>query len=547
MKKIRTVPGLIPLIIMGLIPLYPLFFPGLPLTHDGQDHVARIANFYASLSDGNIIPRWAASLNWGYGHPILMFLYPLPSYMSSLFHLIGFNFVDSLKIVFGLTYILSGVFMYFWIRNIFGEKGGVIAGMLYMFAPYRFVDLFVRGAIGEHVAFLFVPLIFYFMYKISASARKNGAYNIGLALSVAGLILSHNAVTLMFLPLIGAYGIILLMYAENRKVLLSALCFFILLGIGLSAFFVLPAFLEGKYTLRDIVTRGGEYRDRFVTIVSLLSPAWSFGGSDSLSKQIGILQLIGVTGSFFVIKKLKKEKKWILTVLLASLIFSIFIMLPISDFIWRNVSILQKFQFPWRFLSVVVFCTAVLSASSVVLIKNRKSSFIFTAAVCFLAVLLNSPYYKVQGYLQKPENFYTGIYDSTTDTGESAPVWSIRFMEKRPKGYAEFINGSGSIKSQYRDTATRKYEILVESKEARIRENTLYFPNWVVVVNGKKQEIEFQDPQNRGLITYNLPNGKSTIIIKFEDTRLRVISNAVSAISIFMILGYVVIFRFIKK
>src|SRR5579885_1499639 len=94
------------LCIILLIPLADLFHPGLPLTHDGQDHVARIANFYQNLSEGNIVPRWAANLNWGYGHPILEFLYPLPSYIASFFHFAGMSFVNSVKAEFGLTFVL---------------------------------------------------------------------------------------------------------------------------------------------------------------------------------------------------------------------------------------------------------------------------------------------------------------------------------------------------------------------------------------------------------------------------------------------------------
>jgi len=154
-------------IILLMLPILSLIRPGLPDGHDTQDHVARIANFYQSLSEGNLVPRWAGNLNWGYGHPILMFLYPLPSYAASLFHYIGFSFVDSTKLVFGVSYIVSGLTMYLWMSSAFGKRAGFISALLYTFAPYRFVDLYVRGAIGEHVAFVFPPLIFFFLYKIA--------------------------------------------------------------------------------------------------------------------------------------------------------------------------------------------------------------------------------------------------------------------------------------------------------------------------------------------------------------------------------------------
>ena len=67
--------------------IFPFFSPGIPITHDGVDHTARIANFYQSLTDGNIVPRWGGNLNWGYGHPILIFLYHY-LHMSHLFFIV---------------------------------------------------------------------------------------------------------------------------------------------------------------------------------------------------------------------------------------------------------------------------------------------------------------------------------------------------------------------------------------------------------------------------------------------------------------------------
>ena len=65
------------LICLSLLPLIGLFPTGIPWTHDGKDHVVRIANFYQNLQEGNLVPRWGENLNWGYGHPVMMFLYPL--------------------------------------------------------------------------------------------------------------------------------------------------------------------------------------------------------------------------------------------------------------------------------------------------------------------------------------------------------------------------------------------------------------------------------------------------------------------------------------
>lgn len=97
--------------LLNSIIILPLFHTGLPVTDDGVGHVARIASFYQSLHEGHIIPRWAGNLNFGYGHPVLEFFYPLPSYIASFFHFVGFSFIESTKIVFGIGLIGSGICM----------------------------------------------------------------------------------------------------------------------------------------------------------------------------------------------------------------------------------------------------------------------------------------------------------------------------------------------------------------------------------------------------------------------------------------------------
>ncbi|MDP2649430.1 MAG: 6-pyruvoyl-tetrahydropterin synthase-related protein [bacterium] len=523
------------LILISLIPIVPLINPGLPITHDGQDHVARIANFYKSLSEGIIIPRWAGNLNWGFGHPILMFLYPLPSYTASLFHFLGFSLVDSVKIVFGLAFVSSGIAMYLWVKNFLGNTAGVVSAILYLFAPYRFVDLYVRGAIGEHVAFVFPPLILYFLLKLSK--KYSYWYVLGGSLSLAGLVLSHNAISIMFLPFIGLYLLYLIYNSQNRNLFILNSVFLILLGFGMSSFFLIPAYFEGKYTLRDIVT-GGEALQRFVNLKDLIYGPWNYGGTGRFSVQIGIVNWILVIGSLFVIRRFPgKEKKlpFLYLITFIYFIFSIFLMLKESEFIWKTFTTLQKFQFPWRFLSVSVFSTALLGGFFFYSIKNSRIQKILLLITIISVVILTKDYFRAKDYLNKPEAFYTGIYESTTDTGESSPRWSVRFMEKKPKDTIEVVEGQAKIRKLERTSTLHRYE--VESLySSRIKENTLYFPGWKVYVDGKEyQGLQFQDPNHRGLITFKLVNGKHLVDVVLEETKLRKLSDFISLVTLIFI------------
>ena len=139
--------------------------------------------------------------------------------------------------------------------------------------------------------------------------------------------------------------------------------------------------------------------------------------------------------------------------------------------------------------------------------------------------------WKPKGYSIKPESFYSGIYESTTDTGESSPIWSIRFMEHRPTAQMEIASGVVTITQGKRTTTVREYTI--DAKESsRLVENTLYFPGWKVYVDGIQTGVQYQDPAYRGLITFRVTEGVHAIRIVFEDTKLRWVADNLSLIAV---------------
>ncbi len=524
------------LLIISILPLLDLLHAGLPVTHDGQDHVARIANFYLSLTEGHVVPRWAGNLNWGYGHPILMFLYPLPSYIASLFHLIGFSFVDATKLVFAIAYIVSIFAMYVWGRAQFGTIPGFVAAVLYGFAPYRFVDLYVRGAIGEHVAFIWPPIIFFGLLRLARQKKFGG---VAVAVATAGLLLSHNAISLMVLPLIVLYGLYLSVFeAKKRIAFLVGGSWFIVLGFFMSSFFWIPAFFEGKYTLRDIVTKG-DLRDRFVAPLAFVYSSWNYGGGNELSKSLGVVQWIGIVASAILFWKIRKSAvRWMTGGTLIILFGSLFLMTAQSEFIWQRVTLLQKFQFPWRLLTISVIATSAIGAIVASVIPKRFGGIIVIFVTVVSGMTIFSMW-RAKEYSVRPEEFYTGIYESTTDTGESSPIWSVRFMERKPVAPIEIIDGQATITSRERSTTLHQYEITA-ARPTRIVDNTLYFPGWKVYIDGTDTLIEFQDPNYRGLMTFWMGVGKHMVEVRFSETKLRRTANLLSIVGVILLAGGII-------
>lgn len=345
----------------------------------------------------------------------------------------------------------------------------------------------------------------------------------------------------MFLPIIGLYCVHLFYKSKGKKTFITNAIFSLISGLLLSAFFWMPAFFEGKYTLRDIVTKG-TVQLNFSLWSNFFYMPWSYGGSNLLSKEIGFVQWVGVFGAILIfLKKKNTQVRWIIGISLAILVVCLFLMTGSSVSIWNTVTILQKFQFPWRLLSLTTFLAAVLGALVIRYLPKKLSVWIVIFVVIALVGTTYFMWYP-KSYSLKDDRYYSDIYNSTTDTGESSPIWSVRFMEHRPLALMQIVEGSGTIMTVSRTTTKHIYKITADT-DSRILENTLYFPGWIIRVDGSPVSIEFQDPLYRGLMTFRVSKGSHTVVVSFEDTKLRKVANILSISGLLLLMGWV----FVKK
>lgn len=532
------------LIIFSLLPLKELLKPGAYWSHDLIEHAARLASFYESLRQGNLIPRWGGNLNYNYGHPVLMFLYPLTNYLGSLIHFLGFNIIDSIKILFGLSYLLSGLFMFLWIDELWNRKAGFMAAVFYLFAPYRFVDLYVRAALGEHLAFTFIPLTCWFLTKAVKETKVK--YFGCAALSLTMLLLAHNAVSLMFIPFILLYGVWLLAGKKGKKRLLILFFLSLVLGLMLSAFYWLPAFIEGKYTLREVVTTREVFANNYLKWQELFFSKWGYGYSSYKAQPSGFLVSLSwfqwlafVLAFIFSFFKKNKEKTlgWLLILYLtAGLFLSINLSAPFLKFL----PLIYRFQFPWRFLAVPVFISSVLAAYLTFLFKAKFKNLILIF-ITLLILLTTNNYWQTQaGDKNYTDEDLLQRYTSTTETGESTPRWALRFQENYPEKKVQLVSGGlDEVVMEKWDFEEHRYQIKVR-EDSQIADNTLYFPGWKVWVDNKEVEITFHDLNWRGIITYPVFQGEHQIMVKFTKTKVRQLAESISLVNFIFVLGFLI-------
>jgi len=446
--------GIILVLLLSFWAIRPFLTPGFFPMHD-DTQVARVFEMGKMLKDGMFPVRWVPDLGYGYGYPIFNFYAPLAYYVGGLFTLLGFDALIATKIMMGIGILLSGIFMYLLAREFWGELGGIISGLFYVYAPYHALDIYVRGDVAEFWAYAFIPLTFLGFYKVykaleadsyldaesskfksqkSKAQFKIQKFGIIGALGYAGIILSHNLSALMITPFLLASFLILIIYSKKETRILTTLylILYTLLGLMLSAFYWLPALLEMKYTnVLSQIGGGADFRDHFACLNQLWESNWGFGGSapgctlDGMSFVIGKLHivvpfvvLVLVLISLIRNKYYNFNKNYIVAFLsLAGFALSTFFTLEISRFVWETFPSMAFFQYPWRFLLLTSFFGSLVSGAAIWFLTihlggalrspPRWAAGIGFAILVFLLIYFNSKLFQPQTIVPKTVLDYT--------------------------------------------------------------------------------------------------------------------------------------------
>lgn len=535
MKKSLLIPGI--LILVTLPTLLPLFNAKFFYTQD-YIFIARLSQMSAALSDGQFPVRWAPDLR--YGEPVFNFYAPLPYYIGAVIHSLGFNFIWTAKILFMLSSILSAMTMYVLAKHLFGKRAGMLAAVLYIYAPYKAVDLYVRGSLSETWAFIFFPLIF---YTSAVLAEKPHLKNLTfLSLSLAGLFLTHNVTTLMFLPFIILWWIYLVLRQKKWKIILH-LFLASVLGFGLAASFLLPAIFEGGFIQTKYLIVGYfNFRAHFVAFKQFFSLFWGYGSSlwgptDGLSFQVGLVNFAVLAAVLILAVFHRKDKRFFGLVLLLGISFmlSIFLQHTRSAFIWEAIPLLAFIQFPWRFLGISIFIVALAGAAITPYLKNRLLVvyFIFIIAAVFSTV----GYFRPKDYVD--DNFFDKFLDTSIMhkgmdlTKDYLPIWVTSVDGERfDVPIAE--TGEITVSNWQRNSRLLRFSVNAYS-DSVIEAPVAYFPGWEVRANN--QVVPQSPPSKMGLVRFKLPAGDYNIEIEFKDTPIRIAGNIISLLSLMAIIA----------
>ncbi|KKU14952.1 MAG: hypothetical protein UX21_C0008G0007 [Microgenomates group bacterium GW2011_GWC2_45_8] len=521
------------LLFFSLWSLRSIFHRGFMYSHDSLWHVERIQNIY-SLIPTQFPVRWSPTLDNGYGVPLFNFTYPAPYYLGAGFMALGLGPIKSYDLILLLAYFLGGVGVYLLGRR--RSWVGLTAAILYLTTPYQFLDIFVRGALGEVFALGLIPWVFLTFAQISTTGKLRWYSPLPFAL----LILSHNFYVYLFGALLTFF--ILVMYKHKRE-----LIYVLFLSIGLSAFFLVPAFFEKNLLLFSQSNHLG-YRDHFVYPLQLLYGKWNYLGSITgdnpyeMTYQLGASNLVILLFSLVVIslqtihRSLSRKLVWSFIVLL----LGIYMMLPISDFLWGTIPLLPSIQFPWRFLGIttIIFPLLYLELSIYFSKKNRFNLFPIVSGCLVILSIYASRNYGRPTYWMNADQFLQYHYEyagktTTAQRAEIVPRWAP--VERYNADLIPEVT-AGKITNYLITPLSISFDIDTSDSQSIVIERN-YFPTWVGEIDGHPLALS---PSSTGTISVPISSGTHSYRIHYQNTWVEKLGNLLSVLFVIALLGLLI-------
>ncbi len=587
---------LILLFLFSLFAIAPLLAPGYFWgAHDGRHSVYFLFEFDRSIQDGILYPRWAPDYTFGYGYPMFNIYAPGALYVSEFFHLIGFDFVLATKITFALAILLSGYAMFGLVKRLTGSsQAAFLSGLAYVYIPYHLIDIFVRAALAESVALIFLPLTLWGFYE--TVVRPSRLSIVATAITYAAMMFSHNGVTLLFTLVLAAW-VLFLMIGELRRnnssfVLrrssiinvihlglpsLAALA----LGLGIVSIFFIPAVLEYRFVRTDQwLGNYYDYTNHFVYWFQLFSPTWGFGISnpgprDDMSFQFGVVPVVLALLSIFAIVKNPNGTRRFWLFFLAMTGVVAVLMLGASLPIWQVLPIVTFAQFPWRLLVLTTVSLAVL-AGAIVVTQTHAETHDHTLPTILLGILIvlgSFPYLTAQMIIEPKEGPISilglfrfqqsaGEMTGSTSTVKEIPTWSpmadVYFAGKKLRSRIDYTHIDQDkvwigVLPNFAGLKANSERIVYHAEEdTTLTFNLFYYPGWqAYLVKPQTTEIirkldTFVNPDDPlGRINVSIPAGREQwLMLRFDDTLPRTVGSFVSAASILIALGVLISTKF---
>ena len=485
---------------------YPMFTNYLVYGHDLHGHLMRIEGVKDALRDGHILAEIYPENNNGYG--MLGFIYPnLFLHIPACLRLCDVSMVTAYHTFLVLINVATAIAMYFSVKSITKTYLSALLGtILYMLAPYRLCDLYIRSAIGESLAMIFFPLVIAGLYHILIGDKRRWYY---LLIGLTGVTQSHvlSCLQIGFICVVLCIVFIKHLFIEKRFcVLIKTVSVFLIANL----WYIIPFFIYYSKPLGMKVIENTDFYDESVfgaqlfmtnAFVNLSSKA-DVGIQEEMPLSIG---MIGWIAAFLIITYLignrkqehLEDKHFILYLFMISLGM---LFMSTSAFPWYKLtniafvsSLLGMIQFTFRFLAIATICLsfscAIVVERAVLLYEYKKLVLLFVLALGMVGSYELLDAYTIQEVMHT--EYSGGFSDNACPEYLPAETDETIFKDTsvRTDGVEveDFTRQGTSISFTYRNA----------SKEAFVTLPILYYPGYEAKLEDGTRLITDMGEQNR--------------------------------------------------
>ncbi len=616
MSRVRLDPYLLLLFGLSLFAAAPLLAPGYFYdAHDGRHSVFFASMFDEAIRSGALWPRWAMHHNQGYGYPTFLLQAPLAFYVAEAFILLGLSATQAVKAAFAVALWGGAWGMYALVRTWIAEAwpepvpqrqgarvaaatahasmAALIAALLYTFAPYHLLDVYVRAALAETMVMAWFPWVFLAFDRLIAAGTAAGWQGrlLAAAASYAGLLLTHTFALAAFTPLLMTFALFRLWNVWRREQngavtaaasgRLAALGRVAALagGAGIAALllaspFLVPLIMEGPLLVQEEWTRDTyHYSRHWVHWGQFLSPFWGYGYSDDpagandgMGLQLGAPSVLLLIAAAWLLWRFDPDRRrerdrfrGLMGYLLVASLVVLALMTPGAETLWDAVPLLAVLQFPWRLLALTSFTLSALGGLALWQMA-RTDDGAFSGrhaerallAIAFL-VAWASYSYSQPGALQPVEPWREdGRAVMEFEQEHPDMIATTRWVDERPvtspltEQYQRddfsldalerlaVLSGEGEVLRHYSLGHAFGGEVMMATPGA-VQIRLYEFPGWQVKVNGTPVAHRVSPPY--GLIEVDVPAGRVQIDVWMGGTPARTTGAAISAATLTILVG----------
>lgn len=534
-EKAKNLLYLLGIVLCAAIFVFPVWLYGVPRSNDLNQHYQFAASIEDSLRNGSFYPNWAAQENEGYGGIGLRFYPPIAYYVLAFGKILTNDWFAASFLVFLFWTILSGFGVYLLAREFSTAKVSFAGAVMYIFAPYHATELYGSFMYAEFAAAALSPFCFLFLARILHKDNQSDIF--GFAIAFTMLVYTHLPLSVIACLSFAVY-VLSSLKKETFFQITKKLSLAILLAVLASSFQWIKVVTEMKWlkhaSEKFSATDFYDYRENFLLSFKYLA------GLDADIHHLWFFDLLFAVTLIFalpfaivVFRRADAEKKKMLKNVSVLAIFTVFLLTPLSFFVWDNFKILQKVQFPWRWLSVFSLCAAIfVSAGFDFALEFAKTKmrplFLILCGFLFVGIAFSINQVIRQALFIPPSEFtkLTEKIISRPNNEEWLTIWA----DKEALKIKENVRINRNIDIFEWKPTTKSFRI-ADGKEDFVRISQFYYPYWYAKINGIDAEIK---PADDGAMLIKIPPNASNVSLEFIEPKSTKIAFVISLLTFFL-------------